>query len=171
MLSLFFIPSLFITILRLRVSAFTLPTTNPSILNNSISNAPLIFPSNLTSFLNNSLSPVSDPFARPAINCDGATYQRNLDRASCVDAFNQIDVDGDPLSIGQRAPPGSPPTDYDVDLPYRWISCRSTAGIQVLLFQWEQLARLLIQAGKSKREVHFRNSPKHNHARESCEFK
>ena len=99
--------------------AFTTPVGNPDNLN-----GPMRLPSNLTLHLNE-LSSATKFSAAPTIRCDGATYQRNLDRTSCLDAYSIIDNDDEQRSIGMRASPGFGPTHFEIDLPYRWISCKS----------------------------------------------
>lgn len=50
--------------------------------------------------------------------CDGRAYGRNLDRASCFDAWNKIGFDDNRVRWGRRGRGG---TD-DIQLPYRWSS-------------------------------------------------
>ena len=55
------------------------------------------------------------------IHCDGSAYKRNVLSASCLDAISTIPEGTEGLTIGDRDTGG----DFDIELPYRWISGES----------------------------------------------
>lgn len=64
----------------------------------------------------------------PTVLCDGETYKSNLLSASCLDAFHTIPSNVEELSFGDRED-----GDFDVPLPYRWVSCECLDSFSVSL--------------------------------------
>lgn len=58
----------------------------------------------------------------PNVNCNGDLFRRDLEYPSCADALFQIPNDDRRL----RFAPHSSTLDFDVPLPFRWISGTST---------------------------------------------
>lgn len=54
----------------------------------------------------------------PRVYCNGNVYRRNLRESSCVNALQEIPQDPTRVALGARGGP----TDFDVGLPFRWIS-------------------------------------------------
>ena len=102
---------LFLALLNLRISSAS-PVTQP------------LLPANLTSSL--ALLQPSHNLSEQRVTCDGSAYKRDLIYDECRDAFATIPIDTDLLSFGDRDY-----ADFDMSLPYRWISCKSFNGICV----------------------------------------
>ena len=77
-------------------------------------------PNNMTFGLNLPSS-MQNLSASPHLNCDGHAYGQDLSLDSCMDALSTIPSDTDTLTFGDR---GS--GNYNIHLPYRWISCQSS---------------------------------------------
>ena len=70
----------------------------------------------------------------PRYVCNGAAYGRNLDVASCTDAVESMTEFEAPRSFGQRGE-----ADWDVNLPFRFLSSKTPFYIYLRLGQCEEL--------------------------------
>lgn len=55
----------------------------------------------------------------PTVHCDGVAYKSDLLSASCADAYRTIPRTTKLLTFGDRED-----GDFEVPLPYRWVSCK-----------------------------------------------
>ena len=117
---------LFCAPLILQISSAS-PVSHPLLPANLTSSLGLLqnaqnIPANLTSSLG--LLQTAHNLSEQRTTCDGGTYKWNLIKDECLDALATIPTDTDMLSFGDRDH-----GEFDIPLPYRWISRESIHGI------------------------------------------
>lgn len=64
--------------------------------------------------------------AAPQLSCNGSLYRRDINLASCVEAYHKITSYTSPRSFGERGT-----GDYDAPLPYRYLSRDGLCAIDI----------------------------------------